>query len=107
MFTSDRNLRSDYVWGVIDSVPATDFPDIRNKSAVHSDNGSCMVIPRGRCPTSARRVVVLIHAIQRATSCGYTFNSNKPSLFVTAVSTSLNSTQKDLWRLVISRWTVR
>ena len=37
----------DYVWGVIDSIPETDFPDIRNKSAIHSSNGSCMVIPRG------------------------------------------------------------
>jgi phenol 2-monooxygenase len=24
----------------------TDFPDTRNKSAIHSVNGSCMVIPR-------------------------------------------------------------
>jgi phenol 2-monooxygenase len=24
----------------------TDFPDMRNKSAIHSANGSCMVIPR-------------------------------------------------------------
>ena len=24
----------------------TDFPDTRNKSAIHSTNGSCMVIPR-------------------------------------------------------------
>jgi phenol 2-monooxygenase len=27
-------------------IPDTNFPDIRNKSAVHSNNGSCMVIPR-------------------------------------------------------------
>ncbi|EJD48151.1 hypothetical protein AURDEDRAFT_183516 [Auricularia subglabra TFB-10046 SS5] len=37
---------TDYVWGVVDSIPETDFPDIRNKSAIHSSNGSCMVIPR-------------------------------------------------------------
>jgi len=38
----------DFVWGVIDIVPSekTDFPDTRNKSAIHSANGSCMVIPR-------------------------------------------------------------
>jgi len=24
----------------------TDFPDYRNKAAIHSDNGSCMLIPR-------------------------------------------------------------
>ncbi|KAF9454386.1 hypothetical protein P691DRAFT_770590 [Macrolepiota fuliginosa MF-IS2] len=38
--------QTEYIWGVCDFVPETDFPDIRNKSAVHSDNGSCMVIPR-------------------------------------------------------------
>ncbi|KAK1231895.1 hypothetical protein PQX77_004986 [Marasmius sp. AFHP31] len=37
---------TNYVWGVIDMIPDTDFPDIRNKSAVHSNNGSCMIIPR-------------------------------------------------------------
>ncbi|KZV82212.1 thioredoxin-like protein [Exidia glandulosa HHB12029] len=37
---------TDYVWGVVDTIPETDFPDIRNKSAIHSRNGSCMVIPR-------------------------------------------------------------
>lgn len=36
----------DYIWGVLDLVPDTDFPDIRNRCAVHSHNGSCMIIPR-------------------------------------------------------------
>lgn len=38
--------QTDYVWGVVDMVPDTDFPDIRNRCAIHSNNGSCMVIPR-------------------------------------------------------------
>ncbi|KAI9440812.1 FAD binding domain-containing protein [Lactarius indigo] len=40
--------QTDFVWGVVDIVPSevTDFPDTRNKSAIHSTNGSCMVIPR-------------------------------------------------------------
>ncbi|KAI9458436.1 FAD binding domain-containing protein [Lactarius psammicola] len=40
--------QTDFIWGVVDIVPseATDFPDTRNKSAIHSTNGSCMVIPR-------------------------------------------------------------
>lgn len=37
---------SEYIWGVLDIVPSTDFPDIRNKCAIHSTNGSCMIIPR-------------------------------------------------------------
>lgn len=38
--------QTDYVWGVVDMVPDTDFPDIRNKCAIHSTNGACMIIPR-------------------------------------------------------------
>ncbi|KAI0773261.1 FAD binding domain-containing protein [Trametes elegans] len=38
--------QTDYIWGVVDMVPDTDFPDIRCRCAVHSTNGSCMVIPR-------------------------------------------------------------
>ena len=36
----------DYVWGVVDMVPKMDFPDIRNRCAIHSPTGSCMIIPR-------------------------------------------------------------
>ncbi|KIM44405.1 hypothetical protein M413DRAFT_442389 [Hebeloma cylindrosporum] len=38
--------QTEYIWGVVDLTPETDFPDIRNKSAIHSNNGSCMIIPR-------------------------------------------------------------
>lgn len=31
---------------MIDFTPDTDFPDIRNRTAIHSNNGSCMIIPR-------------------------------------------------------------
>jgi phenol 2-monooxygenase len=38
---------TDYIWGVLDIVPITDFPDIRHRCAIHSANaGSLMVIPR-------------------------------------------------------------
>ncbi|KAJ9161530.1 FAD binding domain protein [Coniochaeta hoffmannii] len=38
---------TDYIWGVLDIVPITDFPDIRQRCAIHSANsGSVMVIPR-------------------------------------------------------------
>ncbi|KDQ61457.1 hypothetical protein JAAARDRAFT_150177 [Jaapia argillacea MUCL 33604] len=38
--------QTDYIWGVLDIVPDTDFPDIRNRCSIHSTNGSCMIIPR-------------------------------------------------------------
>ena len=38
--------QTEYVWGVIDFTPDTDFPDIRNKCVVHSNSGARMIIPR-------------------------------------------------------------
>ncbi|KAM3079665.1 hypothetical protein ACMFMG_006078 [Clarireedia jacksonii] len=35
-----------HVWGVMDGVVRTDFPDIKMKCTIHSDHGSIMVIPR-------------------------------------------------------------
>ncbi|KAF2181332.1 hypothetical protein K469DRAFT_671468 [Zopfia rhizophila CBS 207.26] len=38
---------TDFIWGVLDVIPITDFPDIRMRCAVHSaESGSLMVIPR-------------------------------------------------------------
>ncbi|KAK3312221.1 FAD binding domain-containing protein [Apodospora peruviana] len=38
---------TDHVWGVLDIVPITDFPDIRKRCSIHSaSEGSMMVIPR-------------------------------------------------------------
>lgn len=38
---------TDYIWGVLDIIPITDFPDIRMRCAIHSaTSGSVMVIPR-------------------------------------------------------------
>lgn len=42
---------SDHIWGVVDFVANTDFPDIRRRSAIHSEAGSVMVIPRERIST--------------------------------------------------------
>ncbi|KAM4066956.1 FAD binding domain-containing protein [Hirsutella rhossiliensis] len=36
----------EHVWGVMDGVVRTDFPDIKMKCTVHSQHGSIMVIPR-------------------------------------------------------------
>lgn len=41
----------DHVWGVCDFVADTNFPDIRKRSAVHSEAGSLMVIPREQIAT--------------------------------------------------------
>lgn len=45
-FTMDGE-QTDFIWGVLDIIPITDFPDIRMRCAIHSANsGSVMVIPR-------------------------------------------------------------
>lgn len=41
----------DHIWGVVDLVVDTDFPDIRRRCAIHSDSGSVMIIPRERIPS--------------------------------------------------------
>ncbi|KAK6087115.1 FAD binding domain-containing protein [Seiridium cupressi] len=42
-----RGEMTDFIWGVLDIVPITDFPDIRNHGMIHSaSNGSLMIIPR-------------------------------------------------------------
>lgn len=40
------HTRTDYIWGVVDIIPDTDFPDIRTRTSIHSLNGSCMIVPR-------------------------------------------------------------
>ncbi|KAF8141444.1 hypothetical protein EV363DRAFT_1150194, partial [Boletus edulis] len=34
------------IWGVVDMVPETNFPDIRNSTDIRSEGGSCKIIPR-------------------------------------------------------------
>ncbi|ODM14462.1 hypothetical protein SI65_10084 [Aspergillus cristatus] len=37
---------SDAVWGVMDMVPRTDFPDIRKKATIRTNAGNLLIIPR-------------------------------------------------------------
>ena len=53
---------SDHIWGVCDFVADTDFPDIRNRCAVHSSSGSVMVIPRERIATGEYLTRLYVHA---------------------------------------------
>ncbi|SPO30930.1 probable phenol 2-monooxygenase [Ustilago trichophora] len=39
--------QTSFIWGVLDAVPITNFPDVRNRCAIHSaESGSMMIIPR-------------------------------------------------------------
>ncbi|KAJ8591823.1 FAD-linked reductase [Rhizopogon salebrosus TDB-379] len=39
-------VQTDSIWGVVDIIADTDFPDVRNCSIIHSTSGSCILIPR-------------------------------------------------------------
>ena len=36
----------DFIWGVVDINPDTDYPDVRNLAVIHSTEGSALLIPR-------------------------------------------------------------
>ena len=38
--------KANHAWGVMDTLGLTDFPDVRTKSAIHSNAGSILLIPR-------------------------------------------------------------
>ncbi|KAM5530944.1 hypothetical protein V8D89_015389 [Ganoderma adspersum] len=38
--------QTDSIWGVVDIIPDSDFPDLRNWSFIHSNSGTLMNIPR-------------------------------------------------------------
>lgn len=52
---------TDFIWGVMDFVADTDFPDIRRRCAIHSDKGSVMVIPRERIATGEYLTRLYVH----------------------------------------------
>ncbi|KDQ13605.1 hypothetical protein BOTBODRAFT_66580 [Botryobasidium botryosum FD-172 SS1] len=37
---------TNFVWGVVDFVPESDFPDLRLTCAIRAKHGNCMIIPR-------------------------------------------------------------
>lgn len=41
----------DIIWGVVDLIVDTNFPDIRRRCAIHSKCGSIMIIPREQIPS--------------------------------------------------------
>jgi phenol 2-monooxygenase len=52
---------TDHIWGVVDLVVDTDFPDIRRRSAIHSPATSVMVIPRERIATGDYLTRLYVH----------------------------------------------
>ncbi|KAE8372307.1 FAD binding domain-containing protein [Aspergillus bertholletiae] len=57
----------DHIWGVVDLVVDTDFPDIRRRCAIHSPAGSVMVIPRERIATGDYLTRLYVQVPEEAT----------------------------------------
>lgn len=49
---------SDAVWGVMDMIPRTNFPDIRKKSTIRSKAGNILIIPREGESTNLTRLYI-------------------------------------------------
>ena len=58
----------DHIWGVVDLVADTNFPDIRRRCAIHSPAGSVMVIPRERISTGEYLTRLYVHCPQTIVS---------------------------------------
>ncbi|KAE8152359.1 FAD binding domain-containing protein [Aspergillus avenaceus] len=58
---------SDAVWGVMDMVPRTDFPDIRKKTTVRSNAGALLIIPREGDAGNLTRFYIELPAGTKAT----------------------------------------
>jgi phenol 2-monooxygenase len=59
---------TDYVWGVLDIIPISDFPDIRQRCAIHSaSSGSVMIIPR---ENKLVRLYIQLQAMEHTQSKG-------------------------------------
>ena len=41
-----HSSQPDFIWGVVDINPDTDYPDVRNLAVIHSTEGSALLIPR-------------------------------------------------------------
>ena len=73
--------QTDFIWGVIDIIPITDFPDIRMRCAIHSaESGSVMVIPR------ENKLVRLYIQLKEVGALGQQFDRSKitPEIFLKA-----------------------
>lgn len=71
---------SDHIWGVVDLVIDTDFPDIRRRTAIHSPAGSVMVIPRERIATGdyLTRLYVQVPGVVNPDNDAKTANGTPP-----------------------------
>lgn len=54
--------QTDDVWGVIDSRLQSNFPDMRNRSTIHSNHGTCIVVPR---EADVVRLYIQLRAVER------------------------------------------
>jgi phenol 2-monooxygenase len=77
---------TDHIWGVLDFVAETDFPDVRKRCAIHSDAGSIMIIPREKINSGHYLTRLYVQILDEVPT---DVNDNEPD-----VSTSHKTTSK-------------
>lgn len=68
---------TDHIWGVVDFVAETDFPDVRKRCAIHSDNGSVMIIPRERIRSGEYLTRLYVQTPEEVPADGPTANDSR------------------------------
>lgn len=67
---------TDHIWGVVDFVADTDFPDVRKRCAIHSDSGSVMIIPRERISSGQYLTRLYVQTVEEVATDGSDQNSS-------------------------------
>ncbi|KAH8203959.1 hypothetical protein TruAng_001901 [Truncatella angustata] len=63
---------TDHIWGVVDFVAETNFPDVRKRCAIHSDAGSVMIIPRERIRSGEYLTRLYVQTVEEVPADGST-----------------------------------
>lgn len=87
-----RGEMTDFIWGVLDIVPITNFPDIRTRCMIHSaSSGGLMIIPR------ENKLVRLYIQLTEVSPCGGRVDRSKitPEFILKAAQKILSPYQLD------------
>ncbi|OQD82102.1 hypothetical protein PENANT_c023G01340 [Penicillium antarcticum] len=92
---------TDHIWGVIDVIPISDFPDIRRVSIVSNAAGTILIIPRER---GLVRFYVPVHVCEAGSTTRFDRSTITPEVIRTRVQAILSPFTFDFQ--ACSWWTV-
>ncbi|KAJ5771369.1 uncharacterized protein N7511_003420 [Penicillium nucicola] len=92
---------TDHIWGVIDVVPISNFPDVRRVSIIHNAAGTILIIPRER---GLVRFYVPVHVCEAGSTTRFDRSTITPEVIRTRVQAILSPFTFDF--KACSWWTV-